>query len=68
MAGLRIGYAISNKDIIGYLNRVRGPFNTNTGAQVAAIAALEDQEFIEKSVQSNNQEKNIYILLLRRWD
>ncbi len=57
MAGLRIGYAISNKDIIGYLNRVRGPFNTNTGAQVAAIAALEDQEFIEKSVQSNNQGK-----------
>lgn len=57
MAGLRIGYAISNKDIIAYLNRVRGPFNTNAGAQLAAIAALEDQEFIEKSVQSNNQGK-----------
>ncbi len=57
LAGLRIGYAISNKEIIGYMNRVRGPFNTNTGAQLAAIAALQDQDFIEKSIQSNNQGK-----------
>ena len=42
MAGLRIGYAISNKDIIGYLNRARGPLLPIPGAQVAAIAVLED--------------------------
>ncbi len=42
LAGLRVGYAISNENIIEYLNRVRGPFNVNGAAQVAAIAALED--------------------------
>ena len=57
LAGLRVGYAISNKDIIGYINRVRGPFNTSAAAQVAAIAALNDQDFIENSIKSNKEGK-----------
>lgn len=57
LAGLRIGYAISNKDIIGYINRVRGPFNTSAAAQVAAIAALGDQSFIESSINTNREGK-----------
>ena len=50
LAGLRIGYAVSNEVIIDYMNRVRQPFNVNLVAQEAAIAALEDQEHVEKSV------------------
>lgn len=57
LAGLRIGYAISNKDVISCINRVRGPFNTNAAAQVAAIAALGDQNFIKNSIENNNEGK-----------
>jgi len=57
LAGLRIGYAISNKEIIEFLNRVRGPFNVNAAAQAAALAALGDQEFVQRSVQNNEEGK-----------
>lgn len=57
LASLRVGYAVSNANLISYLNRVRGPFNVNSLAQVAAIAALDDQEFIEKTVSLNKEVK-----------
>ncbi|MFL2859749.1 MAG: histidinol-phosphate transaminase [Pontiellaceae bacterium] len=47
LAGLRIGYGIGSKKLIEQLNRVRQPFNVNKMAQVAALAALDDQEYIE---------------------
>ena len=53
LAGLRIGYSISNPEIAGILNRVRQPFNTNMLAQVAAIASLEDIEHVNQSVAMN---------------
>lgn len=52
---LRLGWAYSNEEIIDVLNRVRGPFNVSGVSQVAGIAALEDQQFIEKSVEHNNK-------------
>ena len=57
LAGLRVGYAISNENIISYLNRVRGPFNVNAAAQVAAVASLEDREFVEDSIRINQEGK-----------
>lgn len=48
LASLRVGYGVANKDIIRALEPVREPFNVNTLAQVAAIAALEDQDYVEK--------------------
>ncbi len=51
LAGLRIGYGISNPKISDWLNRVRPPFNTNTLAQVAACAALDDNAHIRKTRQ-----------------
>ncbi len=57
LAGLRIGYAISNKEIIELLNRVRGPFNVNAAAQAAALASLDDQDFVQMSVQTNQTGK-----------
>ncbi|AFZ83733.1 histidinol-phosphate aminotransferase [Candidatus Kinetoplastibacterium blastocrithidii TCC012E] len=57
LAGLRVGFAIADKDIIGFLNRIRQPFNVNSLAQIAAITALEDDEFLEKSRLLNNIEK-----------
>ena len=51
LAGLRIGYGISNETIIDYMNRVRQPFNVNLLAQEAALAALDDQEHVKKTVE-----------------
>jgi len=47
LAGLRIGYGIANKDIIGYIERIRPPFNVTTPSQMAVIASLQDQKHIE---------------------
>ncbi len=53
MAGLRVGYSISNNSIADILNRVRQPFNVNSLALAAAEAALDDVAFIEKSKKIN---------------
>ena len=56
MAGLRIGYALTSAAIADLMNRVRQPFNCNNLALAAAIAALDDQAFVERSVALNAQE------------
>lgn len=53
LAGLRIGYAISHPDVAELLNRVRQPFNVNSVAQAAALAALEDADYVRESVRAN---------------
>jgi len=57
LAGLRIGYGISQRKIVEYLNRVRLPFNTNSLAQSAAVAALGDEAHLRKSVRLNEDGK-----------
>ncbi len=57
LAGLRIGYGIANEELIGYMNRVRHPFNVNLMAQRAAEAALKDEEHLNKSKQVNETGK-----------
>ena len=49
LAGLRCGYGIARKEFIEYLDRVREPFNVNYLAQVAAIAALDDEDFLKET-------------------
>ncbi|NPV27820.1 MAG: histidinol-phosphate transaminase [Firmicutes bacterium] len=49
LAGLRVGYGIADPEIIACLGRVREPFNVNLVAQAAALAALDDQEHVQKS-------------------
>ncbi len=57
LAGLRIGYSLSSPDIADLLNRVRQPFNTNSLAQAAALASLDDAAHVDKSVALNNEGK-----------
>ncbi len=52
LAGLRIGFGAMDPDIASYLNRVRQPFNTGSLAQAAALAALDDQEFLDRTQQT----------------
>ena len=53
LAGLRIGYGLAQPWLIAELERCRQPFNTNAAAQAAAVAALDDQAFVRRSVAVN---------------
>ncbi|MCB1616334.1 MAG: histidinol-phosphate transaminase [Pseudomonadales bacterium] len=54
LAGLRVGYSVSSREIAELLNRIREPFNINSLALCAAEAALSDISFLEKSRQLND--------------
>src|SRR6266545_2677629 len=53
LAGLRIGYGLTTPEIVQHLNRIRPPFNTNSLAQKAALAALADEEHVRESRRLN---------------
>lgn len=53
LAGLRVGYAVSSAEIADLLNRVRQPFNVNSLALVAATAALDDDDHLNRSIRLN---------------
>ena len=53
LAGLRVGYGVADPQIVNDVNRVRPPFNVNRLAQEAAIAALDDAEFLRRSIEVN---------------
>lgn len=55
LAGLRIGYGIAGASVLEEMNRIREPFNTGTLAQVAAMAALDDDEHVRRSRQVNGE-------------
>ena len=57
LAGLRIGYGISQSAINTEMNKIRQPFNINSLAQKAAIAALSDKKHLEKTVGINEEGK-----------
>lgn len=57
LAGLRVGYAIAQPTLTDLMNRVRQPFNVNSLAQAAAIAALQDTDFLTKSFAVNRDGK-----------
>ncbi len=55
LAALRIGYGIAPKPIAELLQKARQPFNTNSLAQAAALAALDDEDHIQKTREINRQ-------------
>jgi len=57
LAAIRVGYAIGDEEAIDLLNRVRQPFNTNMVAQVAAQAALADEDHLKKVLKENKDGK-----------
>ena len=66
LAGLRVGYGICNEYIAAAINKVREPFNVNSLAQVAAIAALNDAEYLKKSVEYNAIEREFLYTELKK--
>ncbi|MGD9000276.1 MAG: histidinol-phosphate transaminase [Granulosicoccaceae bacterium] len=53
LAGLRVGYGVSSTAVADYLNRVRQPFNLNSIAEAAAVAALADEQHLQRSIEVN---------------
>ncbi|MCL5075762.1 MAG: histidinol-phosphate transaminase [Chloroflexi bacterium] len=57
LAGLRLGYILANSRIIGALRKVCPPWNVNAAAQVAGIAALQDDEHLESACRAIEEAK-----------
>jgi len=65
LAALRVGWAYGSDDVIDVLHRIRGPFNVNAAAQVAGVAAVNDQAFVEAARAHNDKWIPILIQSLR---
>ena len=55
LGGARLGWCYASQEIVDVLNRIRGPFNVNSMAQVAGIAALKDKAFVKKVFEHNQK-------------
>ena len=54
LAGLRLGYGIGHPELISALERIRQPFNINSLVQAGALAALDDEEHIQRTRRNNS--------------
>lgn len=64
LAGLRVGYGIATEKVANFLNIVRGPFNTTSMAQGAALLALNDTAFLEDSITKTKTNKTRFLAFL----
>jgi histidinol-phosphate aminotransferase len=55
LAGVRLGYGVARKEIVDFVNRTRAPFNVSSVAQVAGIAAIQDDEHVRRTRELNQQ-------------
>ena len=68
LAAFRIGYAVGNEQLIGQLEVARLPFNTSTVAQSVALAALEDQAFLQECVKKNEEGLHQYYAFCKEYN
>jgi len=61
LGGMRVGYGVGNEEIIKNLHKLRPPFNITTLSLIAAINALDDEEWVEKGIVNNFKEMQKYI-------
>lgn len=57
LAGLRVGYGIGDPELVGWLDRIRMPFNVSLPAQRACVEALKDVSFVRRSVAMNEEQR-----------
>jgi histidinol-phosphate aminotransferase len=65
LAGLRVGYMLAHETVIDYMERARPPFNVNRLGQVAALAALGDEEHVRRSLEANQAAKQYFYREMR---
>jgi histidinol-phosphate aminotransferase len=61
LAGERVGWATGDAALVDMLNRIRGPFNLSQSAQVTALAAVGDQDFVRASRDHNRRERTRFV-------
>jgi len=61
LTGLRIGYGISNREVIEIMSKAKIPWNVNCLAEAASIAALEDLDFLDKTYRLIEEERDFLI-------
>lgn len=61
LAGLRIGYGIADSKLIAAMEPAREPFNTSVVAQKAAVIALDDQDFLNRTVDETKKNKEAFM-------
>jgi histidinol-phosphate aminotransferase len=66
MAGLRVGYAVANKEAADMMNCVKIPYSLNALSEGAAIAAVRDRDFIERSVKLVKEQRPLLDAGLRK--
>ena len=66
LAGLRLGYAVGEKELIAPLLKVKMPFNVNRLAQAGGLAALEDKVFLKKTYKNNLEQKKYLYAELKK--
>jgi histidinol-phosphate aminotransferase len=66
LAGLRLGYAIADRSLISFMERMRQPFNVNMLAQIGGLAALDDKDFIRRTRKAVISGKNFIYKELSR--
>ncbi len=66
LAGLRIGWCYSSKKLASILNKVKGPFNTQSLSQEMAIIALDDKEYLKKIIKNNQEIKSWFEAELKK--
>jgi len=57
LAGLRVGYLLSNPEIINEVRKVKSPFNVNTFSQLAAQVVFENKEVLKESIKKIVEER-----------
>ncbi|HMJ89859.1 MAG TPA: histidinol-phosphate transaminase, partial [Candidatus Acidoferrum sp.] len=65
LAGFRIGYGIGSRELVSALEKIRQPFNTNLLAQTAALAALDDEEHVQRTRTNNLAQLKFYEVTFR---
>ncbi len=68
LASLRIGYGLASEELIASVRLVKQPFNVNSVAQVAALAALDDEDFVAASIKNNELGKKYLYSQLKDLD
>ena len=68
LAALRIGWCYSSEKVANILNKVKGPFNTQTISQEIAMLALEDKEYLKEVVDNNHKVKKWFEGELKKID
>lgn len=59
LAGLRVGYGVADPELIGWLDRIRMPFNVSLPAQRACLEALKDGAFVKRAVAVNDAQRAV---------